>query len=328
MKRFRAILIFLVSVMLIFGSVSAVFAEDAEGSASVNATSETQADEQGQQALDESANVDEDEDEDAAIQEDTGKDENAGKKLKQYGPKIAETVKNRNMLRKEIKELEKSMKEQFKMLRWALANRKAVSQQQELLKDYEEAMALLNARLEQLKVRLEEQVEAREELAALFREKATIHEEAGELDEARDSLEEAVSVAPDDANAYNSLNDIFAKLKDKKIKVYVKGKKPQFDVPPVIKDGRTLVPVRAITEALGAQVTYDPQARQAVIVKDDVTVVLTLGERVAMVNGTPVSLGVPAETANSRILVPLRFLSEIFDKKVDWYQDGQMIVIN
>lgn len=59
--------------------------------------------------------------------------------------------------------------------------------------------------------------------------------------------------------------------------VKVKGKDIKFDIPPVIKDGRTLIPVRAIMNGLGAEVKWDEAAKTVTVTKGDVTVVITLG---------------------------------------------------
>ncbi len=48
------------------------------------------------------------------------------------------------------------------------------------------------------------------------------------------------------------------------ISVTINGDKLSFDVPPVIENGRTLVPVRVIFEALGAEVTYNAASKAEV----------------------------------------------------------------
>ena len=104
------------------------------------------------------------------------------------------------------------------------------------------------------------------------------------------------------------------------------------DIPAVVQtingQGRTLAPLRAVGEALGATVLWSQENRQAILRKGDTTVVLTLGSATAMVNGveTPLPDGVPANSLNfkgqnGRTMVPLRFVVEQLGAKVDWVQE-------
>lgn len=101
-------------------------------------------------------------------------------------------------------------------------------------------------------------------------------------------------------------------------------------IPAVVQNingfGRTLVPFRAVGEALGANVLWSPENQQAIFRKGTTTVVLTLGSATAVVNGKDVPLpdGVPATAlgfpgnSNSSVMMPLRFVSEQLGCKVDW----------
>ncbi|MEG2989488.1 MAG: N-acetylmuramoyl-L-alanine amidase family protein, partial [Oscillospiraceae bacterium] len=99
----------------------------------------------------------------------------------------------------------------------------------------------------------------------------------------------------------------------------------QGDMPAVKLFGRTMIPIRAIAEALGAQVEWVPEYNQAVLRQQSSTIVLTLGSAEALVNGLPVQLpdGVPAgimrtPDGGERTMVPLRFVSEQLGVTVDW----------
>ncbi|KYH30853.1 copper amine oxidase N-terminal domain-containing protein [Neomoorella mulderi] len=83
----------------------------------------------------------------------------------------------------------------------------------------------------------------------------------------------------------------------------------RFNVPPVIKSSHTLIPVRAITEGLGATVNWDEATIAVTITKNGVTVVLILGSTEVTVNGAKMNLDVPALLISNRTFVPLRFLS-------------------
>ncbi|TCO79119.1 copper amine oxidase N-terminal domain-containing protein [Marinisporobacter balticus] len=101
----------------------------------------------------------------------------------------------------------------------------------------------------------------------------------------------------------------------------------KFDTPPVIKEGRTLIPVRALTQAFGAQVNWNPEDKIVTVVKDGVEMSLQIDSKVAYVNGEEVQLDVPAEIMNSRTVVPLRFIVEKMGLKVKWDEESETIEI-
>ncbi|UQT47272.1 copper amine oxidase N-terminal domain-containing protein [Flavonifractor plautii] len=96
---------------------------------------------------------------------------------------------------------------------------------------------------------------------------------------------------------------------------------------PVGQNGRTLVPVRLIAERLGASVTWVPETRQVILLREESTIVLTLGSATALVNGQAMELpgGVPAGVVKwegrESTMVPLRFVSEQLGATVDWDND-------
>ncbi len=111
----------------------------------------------------------------------------------------------------------------------------------------------------------------------------------------------------------------------------------KFDVPPVIKDGRTLIPIRAITEGFGAEVVYEEVYKEGsdnelvkivTITKGNDEIVLELESRVATVNGEEIELDTQAELMNNRTVVPLRFIAENLGLKVKWDGETETIEID
>ena len=100
-----------------------------------------------------------------------------------------------------------------------------------------------------------------------------------------------------------------------------------YDVMPVIENGRTLVPMRGIFEALGAQITWDDSTKTVEGVKGDIKVSLQIGNVSAKVNDSGVTLDTPAKIINGRTMVPVRFISEALGCKVDWAADTKTVVI-
>ncbi len=109
------------------------------------------------------------------------------------------------------------------------------------------------------------------------------------------------------------------------VDLYVDTNKIETDAPPAVVDGRTLVPVRAIFEAIGATVTWDAATSTATGIRGDVVVSIQINNTTAYVNGEPRTLDVPAQLINSRTMVPARFISESMGCDVTWYQDTETV---
>ncbi|MBE7053620.1 MAG: hypothetical protein E7391_05020 [Ruminococcaceae bacterium] len=114
---------------------------------------------------------------------------------------------------------------------------------------------------------------------------------------------------------------------ESEIQIVVDGSYLTMDQSPIIVEGRTLVPLRAIFEALGATVTWDDTTKTATGVLGTTTVSLQIDNTQAKVNGKDVTLDVPAQIVNSRTLVPVRFISESLGLKVDWDDATKTVII-
>ncbi len=108
--------------------------------------------------------------------------------------------------------------------------------------------------------------------------------------------------------------------------VFYNNEKILFDQIPVIENGRTLVPLRAIFETFGAEVQWDGATNTVTAVKDGTEVKLTIDSTTAYKNGEAITLDVPAKVINGRTLVPVRFVSDCFDVQVGW--DGTMLRVD
>ena len=111
------------------------------------------------------------------------------------------------------------------------------------------------------------------------------------------------------------------------ILVNVNGRVLDFDVKPVLENDRTLVPLRGIFEALGAEVSWDDETWTVTAVRGDVTVRLTIGEKVLYRNGKAIEIDVPARLEGWRTLVPLRAVSEAFGSYVEWHDNARTVII-
>lgn len=111
------------------------------------------------------------------------------------------------------------------------------------------------------------------------------------------------------------------------ISVEIDGKAIAFDVAPIIVEGRTLVPLRAIFEELGAVVNWDDETKTVSAFKENTSVVLQIGTPTLFVGNESKPMDVPAQIVSDRTLVPLRAVSEAFGCEVNWNGDEKKVTI-
>ncbi len=128
------------------------------------------------------------------------------------------------------------------------------------------------------------------------------------------------------------------------IKVLLDDKEITFDVPPQIIESRTVVPFRAIFEALGYEVDWNEGTQTVTGVKGDMTLTMVIGSTEATIKTkeTPVNIGsgeadtflekvvtfdVPPQIVDGRTLVPVRAVGEMSNYKVDWDNDARKVLI-
>lgn len=87
---------------------------------------------------------------------------------------------------------------------------------------------------------------------------------------------------------------------------------------PMITNSTTLVPMRVVSEYLNYEVEWDAQNKIVTITGDDTTIKLTVGNKIAYVNGQAQTLLVAPTIHNNRTYVPFRFVGETFGYEVKW----------
>jgi len=112
------------------------------------------------------------------------------------------------------------------------------------------------------------------------------------------------------------------------IRVFFNGMQVEFDQPPIMQDGRTLVPLRAIFEAMGADIDWDGDTQTVTAVRAGAIVTMQVGNPVITVNGNNLTLDVPPILYGGRTLVPARAVAESFGANVEWDGVSQAIFIN
>ncbi|TCP59015.1 copper amine oxidase-like protein [Tumebacillus sp. BK434] len=101
----------------------------------------------------------------------------------------------------------------------------------------------------------------------------------------------------------------------------------KFMMPPVILDGRTLIHIRPISESFGSTVLWNNEERSVWISNAGTTVYCKIGDKMALVNGKPVTLDAPPRLIAGRTVVPLRFVVEALGLNVAWDEQSQTIEI-
>ncbi|MBR3941953.1 MAG: copper amine oxidase N-terminal domain-containing protein [Clostridia bacterium] len=107
----------------------------------------------------------------------------------------------------------------------------------------------------------------------------------------------------------------------------INGEEVAVETPYVVGDGVTLVPLRVITEAFGAQVGWIEETRTITLSYPDVEIVLQIGNSVAEVNGVAETLLAAPELPGDSTMVPLRFISETFGATVGYDEATERITV-
>ena len=99
------------------------------------------------------------------------------------------------------------------------------------------------------------------------------------------------------------------------------------DQGPVIDQGRTLVPIRDVFEAVGFEVDWDQETRTVTLENPTHTINIAIDSEIFTTNGTEFTLDVPAQIINDRTLLPIRFPLESVGFFVDWDDDLRTVII-
>lgn len=102
--------------------------------------------------------------------------------------------------------------------------------------------------------------------------------------------------------------------------IHIDGAYLPCDVEPVIIEGRTLMPLRAAGEALGASADWNNDTRTAILTKGTKEVRFTIGSSTYYVNGIAQSTDVAPQIVKDRTMIPLRVFAETLDTDVTWNQ--------
>jgi uncharacterized protein YxeA len=129
---------------------------------------------------------------------------------------------------------------------------------------------------------------------------------------------------------FKNTTEIVLKINDKNFTV--NGETRTLDAPPIIKNGRTLLPIRPVVEALGGTVGWDGTEKKVTVSLGSTTIELWIGKNTARVNGTDTPIDstnskVVPEIINGRTMLPLRFVTENLGCQLQWDPNTKTITI-
>jgi len=182
----------------------------------------------------------------------------------------------------------------------------------------------------ELRQQLKHATEITEELKAKYEELTAQLEQQSELKQALEVQKELLNrfYKPGDTELLAKLGELYEKAGETGLKTFVNGTEVEMDVKPFVEKGRALVPVRAISKALKAEVKWDAASRMVEVVRGDAKITLYLDKNEALVNGATVKLETAPVLKNGRVFLPLRFIGEQLKANVSYQDKGDLIIVD
>ncbi|HHV08283.1 MAG TPA: copper amine oxidase N-terminal domain-containing protein [Firmicutes bacterium] len=250
--------------------------------------------------------------------------------------KEKETKATDKLLKKEAKEAKKAQKKAEK------AKEKAEKAEEKLLeKQIKEAEKIKEKELKREEEQLKAEEKAQEKLERQTAKQNRIIElnnillQSAKDDKAAEILEELCALEPTQER-FKALKTLYKTLqKGRPVipELFVNGERYQEKVQPIVRYGRTLVPLRALAARLKADVAYDEETKTITMVRDGYMAIMGLDNNQVTISDADgntvkeVELDVTPLLDNNSTFVPLRALAEIFGAQVTYDDDTNIIVI-
>lgn len=124
---------------------------------------------------------------------------------------------------------------------------------------------------------------------------------------------------------YNGKHHAYAA---KEVKIEIDGKEmvPK-DMPAVIIDGRTMLPMRQIAQELGCEVNWNEAAKQIYVMRGSDIIVFTVDSKTGYENGKEFTMDVPATIVNDRTMLPVRALADALHLNIKWDDPNRIVSI-
>lgn len=125
---------------------------------------------------------------------------------------------------------------------------------------------------------------------------------------------------------YNGKHHAYA-AKEVKISIDGKAMAPK-DMPAVIIDGRTMLPMRQIAQELGCEVTWNEAAKQIYVMRGSDIIVFIVDSKAGYENGKEFTMDVPATIVNDRTMLPVLALADALHLNIKWDDPNRTVIIN
>lgn len=96
---------------------------------------------------------------------------------------------------------------------------------------------------------------------------------------------------------------------------------------PIIIDGRTMLPVRAVIESVGGQISWDSDSRTTTLSYNNKEIILIIDSKTAIVDGEMKEIDTVPVIVNGRTMLPIRFIAENFGFEVEWNEAEKTVKI-
>ena len=134
-----------------------------------------------------------------------------------------------------------------------------------------------------------------------------------------------LAVFPSGCSAQSNINTAILRIGSTAISI--NGTESELDTAPIIQNGRTLLPLRAVVEGLGGSVAWEAETKTAVFAKGDKVIFMTIGSNTAFVNTTEYTMDTEPIIIDGRTMLPIRFVAENLGFKVEWDESTQIITV-
>lgn len=170
------------------------------------------------------------------------------------------------------------------------------------------------------------QLEAIRDSREALTEAAELLAADGSVTDAVYMQEEAVLADVSHLDSYKRLGALFKKAgRQDGMKLFVNGE--EHEAKPINHNGTTLVPLRAASEALDAQVTWNPKEKSVTVTRDGLNVKLQINSKKAYINNELYTLNQSAAVIDGTTVVPLRVIGEALGATVKWEPESQSVVV-
>lgn len=116
--------------------------------------------------------------------------------------------------------------------------------------------------------------------------------------------------------------------KERPIQLVVRGKDIQGEMPPIVFNGNTLVPIREVFEAMEAVVEWKPETKEVYAGMNDTLVILKTNSNIAWVNGEDKNIPMAPKIINNKVMIPIRFVAETIGFNVEWMKSERIVKID